>query len=1142
MNISPFQSNGKYGYKEGYAIVIPPQYEAAGYFHEGYAVVVLNNKFGIIDVKGNFIVDNKYDDLCHLFSNYYVARINEGNNWYCGVINTEGNVIIDFSFKSIQSESDRYFLCYKEAVEIKENIKYLSIHGRYSYKDQIGCNWYNLDGKFITSLTVDFHSKDYVIVKNEEGKFGLLKSDGTILINPKYPNLQYCIDNIFLVTSESSEMPKDLIIKDSDKIVLESTKNIQYEDGFFKVEHTGKEIEWYSIEGKHVYTGEATPLNSNYLRICKNDRYGILDQNGHRIINFLYDEIVYVTSFFAVRRGDKLGFIGQTGEVIVDAVYKTIESVCIDNNPIYIGNEDSLKRWAGFDTYKYAGYCKKYCFDTEGHLDYRGNKYDSLVREVVSIDDKSNYNKSNRIKKVGKCLNDSMAVSNYKKSIIKVSGEFDLNATLILDDGDSQELFTLSDGIINNSRFDKIEQITPICFVVRVNDKYGVFRLDERAVIIPIKYDRILFFGGHTVLLHQKGLWGANSLILQKNLLYAALKVDIPVENREICILDELQYLFCVKRSYRNFHNEDIEYYTIVDNHGVEVDNLKKLHLEEPLKRYDKHHYLTKSNGKFGFVSEIGYVSIPFIFDEIIPMKTGNFNVRIGDAWGVIDINGRELVRVKYDRPMPIYIAAPKNTFFAYDDLKDQEDPFRNSEKHNGKYIVRDAYSGYCGCINNAGTEIIPTVYEHLMFEKSDTLTEANETIFFFGYGGYENEYSCTFFSDIEGATWGCMDQNGMIIIDPKYDCFKVGDHFILAGRDGSFLSDEDGNDYTRSDKYSGVYDLYSLNGELIIGGFREVIYDEKNKILALFFGGQWDRYCSYEDDWNNIHHYSYTFKYGNDLWLIIDENLNTIQRNEDGNPYSFNKGFIGKVETKNEDKKKKHIYNMPIRLMAKGFSHFGDNCAFIKENNDEESKIAALDYKTGISTPFYDSIKQLNDTLFFIAEDRKVGIRTLTEVVLQLDYYLFTIPINGYFFAAKIYDNDHSTVELFHINNLENPICISINKIETSALINDIGFGRLKMIFDGGNELRHMKIARKELFSKDFLDMIHPEESHYFSKKWEDHYFFSTEYGIGYDYKDDNDSYDDHDYMRDSWDAMTDGMYGDMPEGFDGDFGFLGR
>ena len=27
----------------------------------------------------------------------------------------------------------------------------------------------------------------------------------------------------------------------------------------------------------------------------------------------------------------------------------------------------------------------------------------------------------------------------------------------------------------------------------------------------------------------------------------------------------------------------------------------------------------------------------------------------------------------------------------------------------------------------------------------------------------------------------------------------------------------------------------------------------------------------------------------------------------------------------------------------------------------------------------------------------------------------------------------------------------------------------------------------------------------------------------------------------EDSWDALTDGMYGDMPDGFDGDYSFLG-
>lgn len=36
-------------------------------------------------------------------------------------------------------------------------------------------------------------------------------------------------------------------------------------------------------------------------------------------------------------------------------------------------------------------------------------------------------------------------------------------------------------------------------------------------------------------------------------------------------------------------------------------------------------------------------------------------------------------------------------------------------------------------------------------------------------------------------------------------------------------------------------------------------------------------------------------------------------------------------------------------------------------------------------------------------------------------------------------------------------------------------------------------------------------------------------------------DDWGDRDYASDTWDALTDGQYGDMPEGFDGDYSFLG-
>lgn len=250
MYLSSFKSNDKYGFKDGFTIVIPAKYDAVGSFNEGHAVVMLNNKLGIIDVKGDFVIENKYDDLYHLYGDFYVARINDGDSWKCGVINTSEEIIIDFQFKYIKSESDKYFLGFKDATEIKEKHLYLSLHGRYTYKDATGCNWYSQESNFITDLKVEYHSTDYVIVKNGENHYGLLKSNGHLLIEPKYTELRHCTDDIFLATINSDDSLEYHIISDNDNIIFTTKDRTEYTEGFFKVESEGNDIKWYSVDGK----------------------------------------------------------------------------------------------------------------------------------------------------------------------------------------------------------------------------------------------------------------------------------------------------------------------------------------------------------------------------------------------------------------------------------------------------------------------------------------------------------------------------------------------------------------------------------------------------------------------------------------------------------------------------------------------------------------------------------------------------------------------------------------------------------------------------------------------------------------------------------------------------------------------------
>lgn len=51
----------------------------------------------------------------------------------------------------------------------------------------------------------------------------------------------------------------------------------------------------------------------------------------------------------------------------------------------------------------------------------------------------------------------------------------------------------------------------------------------------------------------------------------------------------------------------------------------------------------------------------------------------------------------------------------------------------------------------------------------------------------------------------------------------------------------------------------------------------------------------------------------------------------------------------------------------------------------------------------------------------------------------------------------------------------------------------------------------------------------------------YSSDNDYGYNSRTYYDEPDDRDYASDTWDALTDGQYGDMPDGFDGDYSFLG-
>lgn len=1090
--------NNKIGYKDKSGnIVIEPIYDEGqlflgSLFSENmisYASVLKDGKTGIIDQYGNVIIPFIYEEAYHLTDNLFAVRKKkEGNDWAFGVIDNQGTIIIPFEYKFIRNDHN-YIQCFVSArSERKYSHCYMDSFGRiYEYHPQEGDEiWYNALGEQIYKGEGVECSHDYLIVK-ENDKLGVIDSYGNHVIQCLYTELYCTQKDRFVVRLDNESSWQFGLIDNCQNVIIDfnykfishnnssfyecfkearcESKNLSFSSSKNEDNHFSDPI-WINEKGAIVFEGKAKILSESFLAISANEKWGVVSQSNKKIINFLYDNVSVIKDKIIVVKDAKLGVLNDDGSILINPSYNRIECIIVDDNTYYGVNRSTV----------YGKYNKECIFDTEG-------KTKLLCIEIA-------YNKSiNRI-----------SIANDSK--------FDFEKMFILHGDNYCELFSTKDGIIRNSRFEEIRKLTNISLAVKQNNKWGVFRGDIGDLIIPCEYDRIIFEGEHVALLNKGNLWGAKTLVLQSHPSYHLLKADIPVVYKEIKILDAAEQCYGVRKESKKYDGSTIEEYTIVDKLGKTIDNMSEFtNLDKQCEIFDYNfeRILASKKGKYGFISSKGYVTVPFQFDSIEKREDGNFDVQIDNAWGVLDITGREIVRIKYLNRLPLKFADA---------------------------IVQNALTGRYGVLSNEGSEKIPSIYEHLMIE--------NDFIFF-GYNGYEADSNGgSFFSNVENATWGVMDNTGKVLIAPKYDCYKFQDGFLLAGRDGSMLCHDDSS---YGSDYSGVYDLYTLTGDLIFGGFSEFSYNKENELFIFFLGGKWESYSDLIDEWNNIYVYDYVFKRGIGLWLFLDNNLRSIIRDSNGRKISFKKGAKCKIEVKQQDKKKTYVYNIPISIMAKGFSKIEGNNIIIADCNEEEfQQFAALKVSNGDQSPFYQRIEFISESTFFFSEENKIGIRNYNDIIVNAEFLFMTYPVNGFYFVAKELDNDFSSLSLYSLNDKSFHI-EAMRKIETSELIENAAFGGLKIECKNvESNLSNIILPKHDIFDDSFIRKVSQQESNYTCSRFKDIYWFANDYRMKEaDYSEDYGDYDDHDYARDTWDAMTDGMYGDMPDGFDGDYAFLG-
>lgn len=468
------------------------------------------------------------------------------------------------------------------------------------------------------------------------------------------------------------------------------------------------------------------------------------------------------------------------------------------------------------------------------------------------------------------------------------------------------------------------------------------------------------------------------------------------------------EYLEAEEYQYLYTDNDNMNYYSakIDDNEYIVVDDYDctrytwddRIWSEENVVVLANNRLLCRQNGKYGVVDYEGWTVIPFVYEEFIDRKDKcdetRYNVRLNNRWGVINLLGEDIYKIKYKQPIPIC---------------------------QSYTIVEDADTNSKGIIRFNGIEILPTIFSEI---KEIYLRNNNETstlYFLVAYGSNED------FEGLKNGIWGCYNWQGEEIIPVKFHSIHCIENFFIVGDDEYIGKDY----YSDEDYFIGTYDLYDKDGNMIIGGFNHIQIKENYFILQ--FGIEVKQY------WERIYFGKHPLDYDEELnYKIIDENSLSIIIDEDlkslvpihlmtdceeeikyeydvlMNNVSEGQGIlIGEYPNLKRGKRYSSNDNI-IKKISVRYARFDANNIIIyspykevrskKEYSDDILRGLIFCREHMMTAPLYLSMKAINDQFVFIKDDMGlVGIRGIEKELIKPQFDLITNFHKGCAVAFKI-------------------------------------------------------------------------------------------------------------------------------------------
>lgn len=494
--------------------------------------------------------------------------------------------------------------------------------------------------KFISKKKAE--DRDYELLQVSEylyfplevdGKYGVIKRDGSIVIMPEYDAVEIPNQDVALF----------VFSKDGAHVVLNDKKEVLFE-GLGDVSAV-----------RDNTSSESNVFNNTVLKYEENGKFGVIDFAGNKVTDAVYEEVGSLHSKYGeilVKKNGKYGVINVKGVTLVKCEYDFVDGdgFCKDgsykNGGYVIGN----KTKSGF-VYGYIDKNQKEIVKMDQETLYRVTEINSDDVYLIASQNgrfalyrnKENITGYKYIDIFYNNGTDTFTVQKNKSyGLMKLDGRVvvpeEYNELMVVgifvkaSKNDTNYTFDLDGNAVENSQFVSLEKtVTGKLFIsIDADYRYGITDKDKN-VLVENKYDYIDEIEETGLLIATVG----NDITIYS----AGAKEIVSVENATLKKVDK----------YIQVSTVNDLYYLTVD--GKKVDN-KTVY-------YENNIYADKSGKKWGFVDARDNVIVPYAYDEVTELDEYGFaGINKDGKWGVVNSNGDVILEPTYesDEISPVFI------------------------------------------------------------------------------------------------------------------------------------------------------------------------------------------------------------------------------------------------------------------------------------------------------------------------------------------------------------------------------------------------------------------------------------------------------------------------------------------------------